>query len=66
MRAVRGSIDKGSTIHEHRRSLVLPRTREDTPITMEATLTLEEVLINTMDQRVGMGMERAAIRAALT
>ena len=57
-------MDKGSIIQELSRSLVLPRTREDLPITMEATLTMEEVLIIIMAQRMGKGMEEAAIRTA--
>ena len=57
-------MDKGSTIQELNRSPALPRTREDLPITMEATLTMEEVLIIIMAQRMGMGMEQAAIRTA--
>ena len=35
LRAAKGSTDKGSTIQEHSRSLDLPQTREDIPVTME-------------------------------
>ena len=66
LRAARGSMDKGSTIQELSRSLVSPRTREDLPIAMEATLTMEEVRITIVALRMEMGMEQAAIRTALT
>ena len=59
-------MDKGSTIQEISRSLVLPQTREDIPITMEATLTMEEVRITTVDPRMEMGMDQAEIKTALT
>jgi hypothetical protein len=59
-------MDKGSTIQELSRSLVLPRTREDIHITMEAILTMEEVRITTVAPRMETGMEQAAIRTALT
>ena len=59
-------MDKGNIIQEHHRSLVLPRTREDTPITMEAIPTMEEARITTVAPRMEMGMEQAAIRTALT
>ena len=55
-------MDKGSIILELSSSLALPRTREDTPITMEATLTMEEVRITTMALRMEMGMEEVAAR----
>ena len=42
-------MDKESTVQELTRSLVLPRTREDIPIiTMEVTITMEEVHITTV------------------
>ena len=66
LRAARGSMDKGSTIQELSRSLVLPRTREYIPITMEAIPTMEEVRITTVAPRMETGMEQAAIRTTLT
>ena len=66
MRAAKGSMDKGSTIQEPSRSLDLPQTREDIPITMEATLTMEEVRITIVAPRMETGMEQAAIRTTLT
>ena len=59
-------MDKGSTIQELSRSLVLPRTREDILITMEATPIMEEVRITTVAPRMEMGMEQAAVRTILT
>ena len=59
-------MDKGSIIQELSRNPVSPRTREDLPITMEATLTMEEVLIIIMAPRMGMGVEKAVIRTAPT
>ena len=59
-------MDKGSTILELSRSPVSPQTWEDIPITMEATLTLEEVHITTVAPRMEMGMEQVAIRTTLT
>ena len=60
-------MDKGSTIQELSRDLVLPRTQEDTlTITMEATITMEEVLIIIVGPRMGMGMEEAAARTVPT
>ena len=60
-------MDKGSTILEPSRGLVLPRTQEDLfSITMEVTLTMEEVHITTVAPRMEMGMEQVAIRTALT
>ena len=59
-------MDKGSTILEHHRSLVLPQTREDIHITMEATPTMEEVHITTMAPRMEMGMEEATVRTVPT
>ena len=53
-------MDKGSTIQELSRDLVLPRTREDTfTITMEAIIPMEEVRIIIVAPRMGMGMEEA-------
>jgi len=62
-------MDKGSTIKELSRDLVLPRTREDIlTITMEATPTMEEVHISIVAPRMGMGMgmEEAAARTVPT
>ena len=64
LRAAKGSMDKGSTIQELSRSLVLPRTREVILITMEAIPTMEEVLIITMAPKMEMGMEQTRIRTA--
>ena len=57
-------MDKGSTIQELSRDLVLPRTREDLFITMKVINTPEEVRITTMVLRMGLGMEQATIRTA--
>ena len=60
-------MDRGSTILELSKSLVLPRTREDIPIiTMEATLTMEEVHITTVALRMEMGMEETTTRTVPT
>ena len=62
-------MDKGSKIHELNRDHVLPRTREDTlTITMEATISMEEVRITIMAPRMGMGMgmEEATARTVPT
>lgn len=59
-------MDKGGTIREPCRSLVLPQTREDIPITMEATLTMEEVRIIIVAPRMVMEMEEAAARTIPT
>ena len=59
-------MDKGSTIQELSRSLVLPQTQEDLPITMETIPTMEEFRITTVAPRMEMGMEQAATRTALT
>ena len=60
-------MDKGSTTLELSRSLVLPRTREDIPIiTMEATLTIEEVHTTTMAIRMEMGMGETTVRTVST
>ena len=63
-------MDKGGTLLELRRSLAIPRTREDILITMEGInmediRTMEEVRITTVAPRKGTGMEQAAIRTAL-
>ena len=59
-------MDKGSTIQELSGNLVLPRTREDIPITMEAIPTMEEVHITIVAPRMEMGMELEAVRTTLT
>ena len=59
-------MDKESTILELSRSLVSPRTREDLPITMEATLIMEVVPIITMAPRMVMGMEEEMARTVPT
>ena len=67
MTAARGSINKGSTILELSRSLVLPRTREDIAIlTTEDIPTMEEVHIITVALRIGMGMEETTARIVPT
>ena len=49
------------------RSLVLPQTRDDIPIiTMDATLTMEEVHITTVALRMEMGMEETTIKTVPT
>ena len=57
-------MGKGSITLEQRRNLILLLTREDLPITMEVTPTMEEVPITTVAPRMGMGMEQATIRTA--
>ena len=53
-------MDKGSTIQELSRGPILPRTRKDTfNITMEVTITMEEVLTTIVAPRMVMGMEEA-------
>ena len=60
-------MDKRSTIEELSRDLILPRTREDTlAITMEATISMEEVRITIMAPRMGMRMEEATARTVPT
>ena len=60
-------MDKGSTIQELSRDLVLPQTREDTfTITMEAIIPMEEVRITRVAPRMETGMEQEVIRTALT
>ena len=67
LRAVRGSIDKESTVQELIRSLVLPRTREDTfSITMEVTIIIEEVRTIIVAPRMEMGTEEATDRTVPT
>ena len=56
-------MDKGSTIQELSRDLVLPRTREDTfTITMEAIILMEGFRITIVAPRMGMVMEKAIAR----
>ena len=60
-------MDKGSTIQELNRDLILPRTQENTfTITMEATISMEEARITIVAPRMGMGMEEAAARTVPT
>ena len=60
-------MDKGSTIQELSRDLVLPRIREDTfTTTMEATTIMEEVRTTIVAPGMGMGMEEAMARIAPT
>ena len=59
-------MDKGSIILELSRDPILPRTREDIPITMEATLIMEEVRTTIVAPRMGMVMEEAADRTVPT
>ena len=60
-------MDKGSTIQELSRDLVLPRTREDTfTITMEAIIPMEGVCIAIVAPIMGMGMEEATARTVPT
>ena len=62
----RGSMAKGSTILELSRDPVLPQTREDLPITMEATLTMEELRTTIVAPKMGMVMEEATDRTVPT
>ena len=55
-------MGKGSITLEQRRNLILLLTREDLPITMEDTLTMEEVPITIVVPGMEMGMEQAATR----
>ena len=57
-------MDKGSIIQELSRDPISPRTREDLCITMEATLTMEEVLTTIVAPR--MVMEEAMKRTVPT
>ena len=60
-------MDKGSTIQELSRDLVLPRTREETfTITMEATLIMEEVRTTIVAPRMEMVMGEATERIVPT
>ena len=60
-------MDTGSTTLELSKSLILPQTREDIPIiTMEATLTMEEVHITIVAPRMVMGMEETMVRTVWT
>ena len=55
-------MDKGSTIQELRRDLVLPRTQEDTfTITMEAKIPMEGFRITIVAPGMGMGMEEVTV-----
>ena len=65
--AARGSMHKGSIILELSRDPVSPRTREDPfSITMEVTITLEEVRTIIVAPRTGMVMEEATDRTVPT
>ena len=60
-------MDKGSTIQELSRGLILPQTREDTfTITMEAIIPMEGVSTTIAAPRMGMGMEEATDRTVPT
>ena len=60
-------MDKGSIILELSRDPVLPRTREDPfSITMEVTITMEEVRTTIVAPRMGMVMEEATARTVPT
>ena len=59
-------MDKESSILELSTSLVSPRTREDLSITMEVTITLEEVCTTIVAPRTGMVMEEATARTVPT
>ena len=60
-------MDKGSIILELSRDPVLPRTRVDPfSITMEVTITLEEVRTTIVAPRTGMVMEEATDRTVPT
>ena len=60
-------MDKGNTILELSRSLVLPRTQEDLfSITMEVTLTMEGFCTTIVAPRMGMVMEEAADKTVPT
>ena len=60
-------MGKESIILELSRSLVLPRTREDPfNITMEVTITTEEVRTTIVAPRMAMRMEEAAARTVPT
>ena len=71
MTIARGSTDKGGTLLELRRSLAIPRTREDILITMEGITmedirTMEEVHTTIVALRMAMGMEEAIVRTIPT
>ena len=60
-------MDKGSTILELSRSLVLPRTWEDLfSIPMEATIIVEGVRTTIVAPGMGMVMEEATARTVPT
>ena len=63
----RGSMDRGGTLQELRRSPTIPHIREDITTTMEAITMediriMEQVCITTVAPRMEMGMEEAAAR----
>ena len=67
LRAVRGSMDKESKVHELIRSLGLPRTQEDTfSITTEVTITMEGARTIIVAPRMAMGTEEATDRTVPT
>ena len=60
-------MDKGSTIQELSRGLILPRTQEDTfTITMEAIIPMEAVHITIVAPRMAMGTEEVTDRTIPT
>ena len=64
-------MDRGGTLLELSRSLAIPHTREDIPITMEAITmedirTMDQVCTSTVVPRMVMGMEEAAARTVPT
>ena len=59
-------MDKGNTTLELSRSLAIPRTREDTLITMEAIPKIEEIHTTTVALRMAMGVEETTIRTVPT
>ena len=59
-------MDKESIIQELNRDPVLPRTREDLSITMEATLTMEEVHTTIVALKMVMGMEETPVGTVST
>ena len=59
-------MDKGSIILELSRRIALHLTPEVTPITMEATLIMEEAHITIVALRMEMGMEETTTRTVPT
>ena len=59
-------MDRGGTLQELSRSPAIPRTQEDITITMEDTLTMEQVRTTIVAPRMAMGMEEAAARTVPT